>query len=992
MKRRGDNAGVDSDGEDDKRLAKSSELQSATSAFPSATAVGTATPSGFSSSSSTLREDARHNRSVTRAPVPFGSLSEAFGYVVFLVLFVIATAVVEENELAFYFANRVKAALVLQPFAIAVTLQSSTTGAVVFSTSGTGASPLDGSSSSSVQKSFGSIQDQSDVWAFLQGPFADAIYGPERTGGGNAQVDASETAGLALSNNRVLGGVRMRTLRVKPRTCPSLSQMPEYASILPYCYASFSHSAEETSGYGPIRNSDELTASLGFAFAKAFFADKDATKSYADLQTCYSDCERACGQTFGVEQYRYERACAVQCGIHCKCIYEQPVGFNLCPDPNPNGPGAVAPAAQYTYNWNTSATTASLATTGFTGTTYTGTGYVWDLSVNSTRARRALAQLRADRYIDLATRALIVDVTVYNAYQQLFNTMQLVVEFPATGGTFIQFSDVVLRPFRYASGSTKRIVLECLLVAYVALSWKAAMQGVFQAHGVLPYARETAWNAVTLLFLVVFTAAIGYRLYVVNQEYGTLSGHVAPVLNAASLTVIPNFQSLARLSYVEGVLESATAAIVWVKLLQYTQMSKRMCLLLRTLRRAAMDLFWFFAYFAVCICGFAQVGYLLFGLRVRQFRSLGAAVVTLLQAVAGELDYEAMADAHPALGPLYYVAFYLLLLLVLLNVFLAILNDAYVQTIAEDEEDEAEEAVGTDTSDGVDDEAASGDGEDALQQERTAEDMVVRRSRHARRELEQLRKYPFSKGLLLAFKLLIVDLKHTIYELRTGRTLKLAKVDPFVGVLNESARQPRGESGSVRGSRKWTTSMKQQLHKQIEEHTRTCASQALHAKDEQMATLRHTIDNDISERLVALVESNRLKTQRMQDMEKMLGSIEGLCQKLISDTAYLRDDSDDDADVARGEGGGTVRQSLKSSLTPHRRNTGAFGPGSSASGSSMSSSRRASAMFRPQSLAVALRPAEGEGNLERRLSRSAGGSKRLVRRGSGAEDVEEIVL
>ncbi|TYZ57074.1 hypothetical protein PybrP1_003556 [[Pythium] brassicae (nom. inval.)] len=969
MKRRGDSAVVDGAGgdpEDDQRLGKSSELQSATSAFPSATTVGSTDHSGLSSAT-TLRDDTR-KRGVPRAPVPFGSLSEALGYVVFLVLFVVATAVVEESEPAFYFANRVKAALVLQPFAIPVTLRSSTTGAIISS-----ASSAD-EGSGSVQKSFGSIQDQPDVWAFLQGPFADAIYGPERASGADAQADASETAGLALSNNRVLGGVRLRTLRVTPRSCPSLSQIPEYASLLPYCYASFSPSVEEKGGYGPIRNSGDLTASLGFAFAKAFFADKGSAKSYADLQSCYSDCERSCSQFFGVEQYRYERACAAQCGIHCKCIYEQPVGFDLCPDPNPNGPGSAVPTVQYTYNWSSSAATESLATKGFTGTTYTGSGYVWGLSVNGTLARSALAKLRADRYIDLATRALVVDATIYNAYRQLFNIVQLVVEFPATGGTFIQFSDVVLRPFRYSAGSTGRVVLECLLVAYVALCWKAAVQG-FHARGVLKFACESPWNAVTLLFLLLFTAAIGFRLFMIDQEYGTLSGHVAAAIDTASLTAIPNVQSLARLSYAEGVLGSVNAAVVWVKLLQYTQVSKRMCLLLRMLRRAAADLFWFFAYFVVCICGFAQVGYLLFGLSVRQFRSLGAAILTLLQAVAGDLDYEALADTHHTLGPLYYVTFYLLLLLVLLNVFLAILNDAYIQTIAEDEEDEVE---AVDVDEGTEDETAGG--------EEAVEDAEARWSRHARRELEQLRKYPFSKGLLLAFRLLVVDLKHSIYELRTGRSMKLAKVDPFVAMISESV-MPRGGGGPVGGSRKWTTSITKQLDKQIEQHTRARASREEHTTDEQMAVLRSTIDKEISERLVVLVESNRQKTQRMQDMEKMLGSIEGLCQKLITDTAYLRDNSDDESEAARGGG---VRQSLKSSLMPHRR-TGAAGAGGPASGSSMSSPRRTSAILRPQNLAVALRSTEG-GNGERRLSRSGGGSRRFAKRGSGVEDVEEIVL
>ncbi|GAB9474962.1 hypothetical protein Gpo141_00012072 [Globisporangium polare] len=952
-----------------------------------------------STPTSTLQRDSR--KRITSSSVPFGSLSEAFGYVVFLILFIVATSVIEENEQAFYFANRIKSALVEQPFATAVTLRS-TNGIVISSTTATGAT------TATVQKSFGVIQDQPDVWAFLQGPFADVIYGPEICSN-TSNEDVPEAAGMPLSYNRVLGGVRLRTLRVKPDSCPLLSQIPEYSSIVPYCYSSFSTAMEQRDGYGPILNSGDITASTCFAFAKDFFADKATTKSYADLQICYSDCERTCGEYFGVEMFRYVAACDVQCGIHCKCIYEQPVGFtDLCPDPNPNGVGAALPIARYSFNWSSSKDTESLASNGYTGTTYSGSGYVVDLAVNGTLARSTLGKLREDRYLDLATRALVIDVTVYNAYLQLFNIVQLVVEFPATGGVFVQFSDVVLHPFRYSasnSSSLIRIVLECLLVAYVTFCWKTMLQGMYRSGGAGNYLRSSAWSVVTLLFLLVFAAVIGFRLYMIDQEYGTLSGRVANAIDSATLSTIPRFQSLARLCYAEGVLGSVNAALVWLKLLQYTQMSQRMCLLLRMLRRAAMDLFWFAVYFFVCLCGFAQIGYLLFGLSVRQFRSLGVAILSLLQAVAGDLDYGALSDAHRVLGPLFYIVFYLLLLFVLLNVFLAILNDAYLQTVTEQEEEEYQESEDVAGRFGINDQQDS-QGRGALDDNggEVAEELL---SHHARREMAQLRKYPFSKGFSPAIRLLVADIKHRIYELRTGRKVSLTKVDPFVSGMSVQAHS--GVIGTTTGgsSRKWTMQVKKQLDKQIQQHAQLRLSQELQNKDREMDVLRETIDKEISEKLVGLVESSRQKTQRMGDMEKVLGAIEQLCQKLITDTAYLRDESDNDESSARGRfsngsggsrgsgGGDATKRRIQSPSQQQRRTTtttlGGVGSGSSAL---QSSTRRTTAMFKPQSLATALRSAQGDGD-EKGGSRSGSGggsNKKLLTKRGSTEDIEEITL
>lgn len=957
--------------------AKSAELSAATLTQAPTTSSGislrhTATSSAASSHQ---RDDAACKR-ISSTPVPFGSLSEAFGYLVFLIVFILTTSVLEESEQAFYFANRIKTAVVDQPFAIPVTLRS-TSGAVLASaSSGSGSS-----SSSSVQKSFRAIQDQTDVWAFLQGPFMDVIYGPEMDTGGDSSSTEPEATGMVLSYNRVLGGVRLRTLRVEPDSCPSLSQIPEYSSIVPYCYGSFASDIEQTRGYGPILNSDAITASICYAFAKSFFADKATTKTYSDLQICYSDCDRTCGDHFGVEKYRYVAACTQQCGIHCKCIYEQPAGFELCADPNPNGAGGAIPSAQYSYNWSSTKDTKALSSSGYTGTSYAGSGYVVDLVVDGSVAREALAKLRGDRYLDLATRALIVDVTVYNAYLQLFNIVQLVVEFPATGGSFVQFSDVVLHPFRYSSTDLGRIVLECLLVAYVAVRWKSMLQGMYRRGGVFAFLRGSVWNAITCLYLLVFTAVIAFRLYLIDQAYGTLSGHVASAIDSASLDAIPNFQSLARLCYAESVLSSVNAAFVWLKLLQYTQVSKRMCLLLRMLHRAAMDLFWFFVYFIVCICAFAQIGFLLFGLSVRQFRSLGVSTLTLLQSVAGDLDYDAMADAHHVLGPLFYIAFYLLLLLILLNVFLAILNDAYLQTISEQEEEDDDE------DDRIEDE----DGEEGDAQRRALDHghdldgdnaaMEAHLDRKVRREMEQLRKYPFSKGIVLAVRLLLIELKHTMHEFRTGRKLNLTKVDPFVSATASGA-DGNGRGRAAGSSRKWAMQVKKQLEKQLQKHETSRMSQELERKEAQMATLRSTIDREIAERLVVLVDSNRQKTQRMHDMEKMLGSIESLCQKLITETAYLREDSDDDASQS------APKSALSATAIAQTRNSGQRQQRPTTLGmrmsspSSLSPAKRATVMLKPPSHA-------GQGQEGQRGR--GGSSKRLIRKGS-AEEIEEITL
>ncbi|OWZ21764.1 Polycystin Cation Channel [Phytophthora megakarya] len=840
---------------------------------------------------------------ITGNPVPFGSLPEALSYVVFLILFILATTVMEENTQAFYFANRLKTALVDQSFTVpAVTTSSSTSTTSTFS------------DSSMLPTSFTAIRDQAQMWAFLQGPFADVVYGAEEENNNDDSTTTSSGAGnVVSSSNRLLGGVRLRTLRVKAGSCPSLSQIPEYETIVPFCYGKFSASSQETQGYGLILNSADIIDSISYATARLYFADLEAsgvTKVYTHLQTCYLDCERICGDQFGVDKFRYASQCIARCTVQCTCIYEEPVGIHLCTDPNPNGEGGAIPTAVHAYNWSSAKVTEAQTVRGYTEVSFPGSGYVVNLGLNGTLSRERLAELKRDRYLDLPTRALIVDFTVFNAYLQLFNIVEIVVEFPASGGAFVQLTDAVLRLFRYSSASTRRIILEGFVVFYVLIEWWCMLKTMYR-DGVKKFLTISPWNVLTTSHLVAFALTIAVRLYTIDLVYGTMSGKASKALTTASLEEIPNLQGLATVLYAETVIGSINAALVWLKLLQYTTVSKRMSLLLRMLGRAARDLAWFFVCFLVCICAFAQIGLLLFGLDVRGFSSLGVAIVTLLQAVAGELDYAGMEDSHRVAGPVFYIMYYLLLLLILVNVFLAILNDAYMQTITELEEEDDE--IATAAHDHAMDWDEFGDVVDANADISPSE---KRSLQAARREMEQLRKYPFSKGFSPALRLLVIDIKRVISGIRTGNNgVKFTKVDRLI--MQPPKTGNNWPPSSETASRKLTRHVKRQVASELlEAEDRLRVSRRVELQQSQIENLRHTVDEDVAIRLEALAESNRLKTKRMHDLERTLGSIEKLCEQLVSDTACLRVDRDDEGERTRSSSRTASRPSRTSSLAP----------------------------------------------------------------------------
>jgi len=87
--------------------------------------------------------------------------------------------------------------------------------------------------------------------------------------------------------------------------------------------------------------------------------------------------------------------------------------------------------------------------------------------------------------------------------------------------------------------------------------------------------------------------------------------------------------------------------------------------------------------FMIVFMAFAQYGYLLFGPKLYDFSKLALAAYTLLRAMLGDFDFPSFQAAHPSLGPLFFIIFIFVVFFILLNMFLAIINDTYSEVKGE---------------------------------------------------------------------------------------------------------------------------------------------------------------------------------------------------------------------------------------------------------------------------------------------------------------------
>ncbi|CAF1030105.1 unnamed protein product, partial [Adineta ricciae] len=117
--------------------------------------------------------------------------------------------------------------------------------------------------------------------------------------------------------------------------------------------------------------------------------------------------------------------------------------------------------------------------------------------------------------------------------------------------------------------------------------------------------------------------------------------------------------------------------LAWIKIFKYVSFNKTMTQLSTTLSRCAKDVLGFSVMFMIVFLAYAQLGYLLFGTMVDDYKTFAISIFTLFRIILGDFDFNAILDAHRILGPIFFLTYVFFVFFVLLNMFLAIINDTY---------------------------------------------------------------------------------------------------------------------------------------------------------------------------------------------------------------------------------------------------------------------------------------------------------------------------
>lgn len=279
--------------------------------------------------------------------------------------------------------------------------------------------------------------------------------------------------------------------------------------------------------------------------------------------------------------------------------------------------------------------------------------------------------LKENLWLDRGTRVVFIDFTVYNANINLFCIIKLVFEYPATGGCIPSFTFRTVKLIRYVT-AFDHFVMACEGIFILFIVYYTIEEILEIKKHKLKYFKSF-WNVLDIIVIFLGYVAIAFNLYRTVAVDNLLKGLLADNKQYA------NFDSLGFWQTQFNNMVAVAVFFAWIKVFKYISFNKTMTQLSATLNNCAKDVGGFAVMFFIIFLAYAQLGYLVFGTQVRDFSTFEDAIFTLFRIILGDFDFHALEAANRILGPIFFITYVFFVFFVLLNMFLAIINDTYAE-------------------------------------------------------------------------------------------------------------------------------------------------------------------------------------------------------------------------------------------------------------------------------------------------------------------------
>ncbi|XP_066301701.1 polycystin-2-like protein 1 [Branchiostoma lanceolatum] len=304
---------------------------------------------------------------------------------------------------------------------------------------------------------------------------------------------------------------------------------------------------------------------------------------------------------------------------------------------------------------------------GLHGTYHTG-GYLAPLGKTRASGLRSATFLQQRRWLDERTRAVFVELILYNPHVNLFSSVTLVVEFTNLGAAYRGAEVVTLRLIQ--QDAILLFALRAVLAVFILFFAIKEVKRLLSRP--LEYLAEF-WSWVELLVIIVGIATLG--VYFNAQTFID----EAAEQRTSSSAVFSLYKSAVSWFQVYTYLLALLICCGTLKFIRLLRFNSHVHALTMTVRKSSRPVLQFTFMAGIVLMAFTQMGNLLFGIKLQDYKNIPTSLQSMCTMMLGSFDFDALVDGHWVLGPLMFFSYQVMMQFILLSMFMAILMDVYAE-------------------------------------------------------------------------------------------------------------------------------------------------------------------------------------------------------------------------------------------------------------------------------------------------------------------------
>eukprot|EP00736_Rhodelphis_marinus_P001856 Rmarinus@m.13808 len=293
-------------------------------------------------------------------------------------------------------------------------------------------------------------------------------------------------------------------------------------------------------------------------------------------------------------------------------------------------------------------------------------GHTFLLPLSHPDPASVVDQLIEDEWIDSATRAVSITMNLWNPNTKVLLVSRAMYESFATGMLRVHAYHFPIQD-SYPRETTFTALM-IIITAFFLYFCLAEFQAIAQSKPMVSYF-SSLWNWVQLIQLAVLALVLAdWGLSILNDEkFDFATDHYEDAYDDGYSY------------YYTGMMISWLALLSFINVFKYLQLSAGLMSLWLTIGAALQDIAVFTVILGIITVGFGIQANLAFGFDLEEYRSIAESISSLMLILLGDFDYNAMREVRPLFAPIFFTLWTVGVFMILLNMFIAIVSDAYAE-------------------------------------------------------------------------------------------------------------------------------------------------------------------------------------------------------------------------------------------------------------------------------------------------------------------------